>query len=152
MCQPNFNNRLLKSIFCEGEPDRVPMVEAGIAVPIKERFLGRKITSIQDEIEFWATAGYDFVPMEAGLRTIIDAAIHHEGTGRYEGRASDPPAVAAAKQFAIQKLNQFMLTTENEDGTRRTWAPEGKGFINSLEDLGLSPGPLQQIWIIQSLK
>jgi uroporphyrinogen decarboxylase len=141
MCQPDFNNRLLKAIFCEGETDRVPMVESGIATPIKEHFLGHRITSLQDEIEFWASAGYDFIPLEAGLRTIIDAAIHHEGTGRFESSIPDPLKVTEAKQFAIRKLSQYKLTTLNEDGSLRTWAPEGKGFINSLEDLEAFPWP-----------
>jgi uroporphyrinogen decarboxylase len=141
MCQPDFFNRLLKAIFCEGEADRVPMVESGIALPIKELFLGHRITSLQEEIDFWALAGYDFVPLEAGLRTIIDAAIHHEGTGRFEGSNSDPLKVTEAKQFAIRKLSQFKLTTVNKDGSLRTWAPEGKGFINSLEDLEAFPWP-----------
>ncbi len=141
MCQPDFNNRLLKAIFCEGEPDRVPIVEAGVDLSIKERFLGRKITMLQDEIEFWMTAGYDFIPLEAGLRTIIDAAIHHEGTGRFESSTPDPQIVAYAKQFAINKLSAYKLTTVNEDGSRRTWAPEGKGFINNMEDLETFPWP-----------
>ncbi len=141
MCKPDFQNRLLKAIFCEGEPDRVPIVEAGVDGRIKERFLGRKIISLQDEIDFWATAGYDFIPLESGLRTIIDAAIHHEGTGRFESNTPDSPMVANAKQFAIDKLSKFKLTTINEDGSRRTWAPEGKGFINSIEDIEAFPWP-----------
>lgn len=141
MCQPDFKNRLLKTIFCEGEADRVPIVEAGIASPIKQRFLGHPIHSLADEVEFWYKAGYDFIPLESGLRTIIDAAIHHEGTGRFEGINQDKLIVAQAKQFAIEKLSNFKLTTKNEDGTTRTWAPEGKGFITSLEDLEAFPWP-----------
>jgi uroporphyrinogen decarboxylase len=141
MCQPDFNNRLLKAIFCDGEPDRVPMVEAGVALPIKERFLGHSIATLQDEIDFWSSAGYDFIPLESGLRTIIDAAIHHEGTGRFENGLPDKPIVAYAKQFAIRKLSEYSLTTVNEDGSNRTWAPEGNGFINSLEDLEAFPWP-----------
>ena len=141
MHKPDFQNRLLKAIYCEGEPDRVPMVEAGIALPIKERFLGRKIVSLQDEIDFWASAGYDFIPLEAGLRTIIDSAIHHEATGRFESNTPDSPIVGQAKKFAIDKLSKYQLTTKNEDGTSRAWAPEGKGFINSLEDLEAFPWP-----------
>jgi uroporphyrinogen decarboxylase len=141
MCQPDFNNRLLKAIYCEGEPDRIPMVEAGVDQTIKERFLGRKITSIQDEIGFWVAAGYDFIPLEAGLRTIIDAAIHHEGTGRFERNNLDSPIIANAKEFAVNKLMKYKLKTINEDGSYRSWAPEGKGFINSIEDLEAFPWP-----------
>ena len=141
MSNPDFKNRLLKTIFCEGEADRVPIMEAGIARPIKERFLGRTIITVEDEIEFWAAAGYDFIPLEAGLRTIIDAAIHHEETGRFERNVPDPPIVAAAKLFAVEKLSGYGLTTVNDDGSPRSWAPEGQGIINSLQDLADFPWP-----------
>jgi uroporphyrinogen decarboxylase len=144
MCHPDFNNRLLKAIFCEGEPDRVPMVESGIDLVIKEHFLGHKILSLQDEIDFWASAGYDFIPLEAGLRTIIDSAIHHEGTGRFEKNAGESPSVTNAKKFAVNKLTKYELKTTNKDGSLRSWAPEGKGFINSIEDLEAFPWPFPE--------
>jgi uroporphyrinogen decarboxylase len=139
--KPDFRGRFLKAVFCEGEPDRVPMVETGIDAGIKARFLGRPIESLADEIAFWMEAGYDVVPLEGGLRTIIDAAIHHEKTGRFESGRQDHPKVAAAKEFAIQRLSPQHLSTQGEDGFRRTWAAEGQGFITSLADLDAFPWP-----------
>jgi uroporphyrinogen decarboxylase len=46
-----------------GEPDRVPLFEAEIEMPIQEWFLGREINNAEDEIEFYIKAGYDFVPI-----------------------------------------------------------------------------------------
>lgn len=140
MLKPDFQDRLLKTIFCKGLPDRVPLVEAGIAQPIKERFLGRPIASLEDEIDFWSSAGFDFLPLEAGLRTIIDAAIHHEGTGRFEDE-HDSEIVARAKRFGIKALQPQVLSTTDSEGSTRTWAPEGKGMINSLEDFEAFPWP-----------
>ena len=139
--QPDFQGRLLKAIFCRGEPDRVPLVEAGIDLIIKERFLGRPIATPFDEVAFWTEAGYDFVPLSAGLRTIIDAAIHQESSGRFESRDADSDRVAAAKRFAIARLSPQHLTTRKDVGGVRTWAPEGKGFITSLDDLAAFPWP-----------
>lgn len=141
MTFPDFTNRLLKALFCQGEPDRVPLVEAGIAQPIKERFLGRPIRSVDDEIEFWRLAGFDYAPLEAGLRTIIDAAIHHAQTGRFEDSTHRSNRVEAAKAFAVQKLAAYSLTTVQADGTKRNWAPEGKGFITCHDDLEDFPWP-----------
>jgi uroporphyrinogen decarboxylase len=139
--KPDFQNRLLKAIYCQGEPDRVPLVEAGIDPSVKSQFLGHPIDSLTDEITFWSSAGYDFVPLESGLRTIIDAAIHHEKSGRFESDLPDPPEVAAAKEYAIQKLRPLHLATEDSDGTLRTWAPQGHGFITSMDDLESFPWP-----------
>ena len=141
MREPDFRNRLLKVLFCQGEPDFIPIVESGIATQHKERFLGRKILNLEDEVEFWYLAGFDLVPLEAGLRTIIDAAVHHENTGRFSNNENDHPKVVEAKAFAIKKLQAQSLTTRSEDGELRTWAPEGYGFINSIEDLMEFPWP-----------
>lgn len=138
---PDFENRLLKTLFCQGEPDAVPLMEAGIIQPYKERFLGYPIQSLEDEITFWATAGFDYIPLEAGLRTIIDAAIHHEGTGRYEKTPHENPKVSDAKNFAIEKLMSQSLQSTTEAGTQRTWAPGAVGFFTSIADLEAFPWP-----------
>ena len=98
LSRPSFEGRFLKAVYCQGEPDRVPLVEAGIDSQIKARFLGRPLKGLADEIAFWASAGYDFIPLESGLRTIIDAAIHHEKAGRFE----NPPGSAVLSDAAVQ--------------------------------------------------
>ena len=45
------------------QPDRVPLFEAEIEIPIKEALLGREITTAEDDVEFFIRAGYDFVPV-----------------------------------------------------------------------------------------
>ena len=58
---PDFS-RLEKAIKRE-IPDRVPLFEAEIEIPIKEAFLGREIQTAEDDVEFYIRAGYDFVPV-----------------------------------------------------------------------------------------
>ena len=53
--------RIRKVLMLEGEPDRVPLAELIIDTVIQEQFLGRKILSIKDSIEFWQKAGYDYI-------------------------------------------------------------------------------------------
>lgn len=138
---PDFENRFLKAIFCQGEPDRIPMMEAGISNNIKEEFLGHPIHTLKDEIDFWYTAGYEAIPLEAGLRPIIDAAIHHDNSGRYDSSTQDSPGVIAAKQFGINRLQKKLLAAPNEHGGTRTWAPEKDGIISSMEDFEAFPWP-----------
>lgn len=44
--------------------NRIPIAELGIHPIIKEKFLGRKIQTVKDEIEFWSNAGYDYVKLQ----------------------------------------------------------------------------------------
>ena len=58
---PDFSR--LEAVLRREQPDRVPLFEAEIEIPIKEWFLGREITTAEDDVEFYIRAGYDFVPV-----------------------------------------------------------------------------------------
>lgn len=47
------------------EPDRVPAMELLIDLPIQEQILGRPIRRLEDEIEFYCKAGYDYFYQKA---------------------------------------------------------------------------------------
>jgi hypothetical protein len=56
--EPDYT-RIVKALnFKEG--DRLPPVELMVDLPVQERFAGGKITSVDDEIEFYLKAGYDY--------------------------------------------------------------------------------------------
>ena len=58
---PDFSR--LEAVLRREEPDRVPLFEAEIEIPIKEWFLGHEVDTPEDEVEFYIRAGYDFVPI-----------------------------------------------------------------------------------------
>ena len=91
-----------------GKADYVPLAELGIHPIIKEKFLGRPVKTLKDDVDFWYKAGYDYIKLQP------------------------------AADFNPDKL--FLQDSENaainDDGTvSRKWASEGKGIINSFEDL-----------------
>jgi uroporphyrinogen decarboxylase len=51
------------------EPDRVPLAEATVAYEIMSGFLGKEVTDsdVASQVEFWASAGYDYIPLTVGL-------------------------------------------------------------------------------------
>ena len=57
--QPDFN-RVRTALLC-GQPDKIPLAEVGIEKNIKENFLGKRINDLNDEVQFWVKAGYDYV-------------------------------------------------------------------------------------------
>jgi len=65
--QPDWT-RVQKTVRFEAA-DRVPLAEALIAYEIQSRFLGRPVgpDDIGAQVEFWAGAGYDYIPLNIGM-------------------------------------------------------------------------------------
>jgi uroporphyrinogen decarboxylase len=99
----------------EGEPDCVPLGDVDVHPILKAAILGRPIRTLEDEVAFWATAGYGHVPLEQGLQCVIK----HQTMQKLEAR------------YAVN-------TTETQV---RSWAPEGKGLITSRADFEAFPWP-----------
>lgn len=107
---PDFS-RLLAALRRE-EPDRVPLFEAEIAIPIQEWFLGREIANARDELEFYIRAGYDFVPV---LPPFL--------TPRLMRTASDQDGTLSAPD------------------RERAWLTESEGLIQTVKDVENFPWP-----------
>jgi len=118
---PDFE-RIRKTLLLQGEPDRVPVMELGIDRDVKGAFLGRPVRMLEDEVDFWMTAGYDYAPLEIGMRTLIPLATGSvqvmEGVSDFSGASN----VARASYSVI----------EAEERERR-WAEEGTGIIAGWE-------------------
>jgi uroporphyrinogen decarboxylase len=63
--------RVRRAMFRQGEGDRVPLFEMSIHLDLQAAILGRPVRGLQDEIEFWRVAGYDFVSIRAGVRSVV---------------------------------------------------------------------------------
>jgi uroporphyrinogen decarboxylase len=88
-----------------GKAAYVPNVELGVHPVVKERFLGRPLTDLRDEVEFARRAGYDYVKLQ-------------------------PVADFNPDQVGVEQKTQFY-----QDGTvKRTWASEGSGVITTAAD------------------
>src|SRR5512137_316762 len=48
------------------EPDAVPLADLGVDPGAKERVLGRPVTDVKSDVEFWRRAGYDFISLRPG--------------------------------------------------------------------------------------
>lgn len=68
-CKPDFQ-RFLNAVNHK-EADRVPLSEVLISREIQGQFLGRKVgqNDLAAQVEFWARAGYDYIPIPVSLMT-----------------------------------------------------------------------------------
>ncbi|MFZ1519972.1 MAG: uroporphyrinogen decarboxylase family protein [Ignavibacteriaceae bacterium] len=97
-------NLLLKVLNRENS-NYFPLVELGVHPKIKELFLGKRITNLKDEVDFWYKAGYDYIKLQ-------------------------PKA-----DFNPMKIGLSNNVSYNDDGTIfRKWASENNGVISNLDD------------------
>ncbi len=114
---PDFE-RVRKTLLLQGEPDRVPIMEHNIDRDVKKAFLGRAPQTLEDEVEFWMAAGYDYVPTAIGLRTAIRVT-----TGLVQASAG---ATDLSRALKISKTRYSVIEDEERE---RGWAEEGTGII-----------------------
>ena len=109
MAEPNFE-RVRTMLLRTGEPDRVPLGDISVHPMLKAGVLGRPLKTAEDEVAFWATAGFDYVPIEQGLQLtdVIKRQSMHEVEDRY--------------------------AADTDETQVRSWATEGKGLITTRAD------------------
>lgn len=105
MIIPNPDIESLIKTLRNGKANKVPVAELGVHPSIKEKLIGKKIINVNDEIEFWYKAGYDYVK----LQPVVD--------------------------FNPAKIKSETNLTYNDDGTVfRKWASESSGVITSIKE------------------
>jgi methanogenic corrinoid protein MtbC1 len=63
--KPNFE-RYMTALHCE-EPDRVPLGDWHVDQRPKDAFMGRPVKTLQDHVDFWYNAGFDYVTSSSGI-------------------------------------------------------------------------------------
>ena len=93
------------STLKRGNANYFPLAELGVHPRIKELYLGKSINTLKDEVDFWLSAGYDYIKLQ-------------------------PKADFNPSKIGVDKNVSF-----NDDGSIfRKWASENKGVINSFDD------------------
>ncbi len=111
-------DRLRRTLLVQGEPDRVPVAEVYIDPDIKRAFLGRPVDDLEAQVEFYATAGYDYVELRQGLGLKMNDNLPQ------------------ASRVAVSQYSVFQ-----DDAQERTWAEEGAGVITNRREFETYPWP-----------
>lgn len=114
--KPDFDRMV--ATLAHREPDRVPLVEAIISWEIMSQFLGRPVTDedIAAQVEFFATAGYDFIPISVSML--------------------NPGGVTKDSHIA-KVISRMMLDDEAEDD--EGWNLEKRSWIHDERDFERFP-------------
>lgn len=125
--RPNFE-RLRRTLLLQGEPDRVPLLELGVDRDLKRAFLGGRRRGLEGEVEFWVAAGYDHVPLAAGIGMVIAGQIQ--------------PRDEAGAAFAdVMRRGHAHYSLYLEEDSTRKWMEEDSGVITSMADFQNFPWP-----------
>jgi len=116
MANPSFD-RFRTVLLRTGAPDRVPLGDIGVHPLLKKGVLGRPVRTLEDEVAFWMTAGYDYVPIEQGLQ-LADVI-----------RRQSMHAMEAS------------YAADTDELQTRSWANEGRGLIATRADFEAFPWP-----------
>ena len=112
--KPDFE-RYMTTLHCE-EPNRVPLGDWHVDQLPKDNFMGKKVVTLEDQVDFWYTAGFDFVTSSSGILEPVRAP---------EGMTTKGEAVH----------------TEYGDRVSREWAQEHEGVITNWEQFEKYPWP-----------
>lgn len=99
---PDFG-RLEKTLRA-GKAERAPLLELGVDESIMAQFIGRPIAGLQDKIDFFRLAGYDYIKLQPLINMNPGAAVPEGGL----------------RQSAASELDRA-----------RTWGSEGTGAITN---------------------
>jgi uroporphyrinogen decarboxylase len=116
--EPDFE-RIRKTARHE-EPDRVPLCEALVEPKIQSQFMGRKISAddLQSQVDFWTTAGYDFIPITVGMMA--------------PGKVTDESAISRV-------IRDVMLKDSADAQDEKSWNLELTSFISDRADFERFP-------------
>jgi uroporphyrinogen decarboxylase len=116
--KPDFE-RIRKTVRHE-EPDRIPLCEVLIEYPIQSRFLGREVTAedLAGQVEFWAGAGYDFIPITVGMMS---------------------PGKVTQESSISRVIRETMLKDSPRADDDKSWNLEYTSFIKTREDFERFP-------------
>lgn len=128
---PDFE-RLRKILCLEGEPDRVPNIELHVDWQIKQAFLGRPIETVQDDVDFWYRAGYDYIYLRA----------NYEYRMVGDGKADEDHIYAGDMQVTEWAGDETSLVSNWEEYERYPWPDPDTIDYSNLEECArcLYPG------------
>jgi uroporphyrinogen decarboxylase len=128
--QPDFGR--LRCALEHGEPDRVPLAELLVDSQVMAAFIGRPIKTIADNVDFWRSAGYDFVPV-------------YLVTNEQYWTGDLPPK----EGYRVSRARRSVYATEEQE---RRWRSEKAGWITSLDEIETFRWPEKEKFDLCNLK
>ncbi|MBI2418800.1 MAG: nucleoside 2-deoxyribosyltransferase [Ignavibacteriales bacterium] len=129
--------QLLRALRCQ-PTDFIPLVELGVHPKIKEALLKRPLLSLNDEVDFWQLAGYDYVKLQPKVQYAVGTIPAAIPGDRADTRNWAPEGAglitdeATLENFSFPKSADISYTPFEKIGEL---LPEGMGVIGQYGDI-----------------
>jgi len=129
----------LKITLKRGKADFLPIAELGIHQSIKEKFLGRPIQTLKDDVDFWFEAGYDYIKLQPGVDfNPIAAGLDGDKTIDEDTRkwaTTGKGAITSIDEFEKYKFPEESDFDYSKFEQIKSLLPEGMGVIGQYGDI-----------------
>ncbi len=114
----------------------IPLAELGIAPSIKEKFIGRPVRSVKDDIEFWYRAGYDYIKLQPSVRYLIGGKTTELGDdATREWAAESDGLIKTWQDFNNYPFPEPEDVSYERFDQARNHLPDGLGIIGQYGDI-----------------
>ena len=137
---PNME-QFIKTLRCE-KASFIPIAELGVHPKIKQRFLGRPLIGLKDEVDFWYRAGYDYIKLQptadfnpAKIGVSQDQSVQDDGSLGYNWASEGEGVItnfADFEKYIFPKARDFDYSRFE---SVKALLPEGMGVIGQYGDI-----------------
>ncbi len=132
--RPNIET-FIKTLRCK-PADYIPLAELGIAPQIKEQFLNRPVQTVKDDLEFWYTAGYDYIKLQPDVKYTIGGELTELGDDATREWATEAGGLIQSwedfETYPFPKPEDVAYTRFDE---LRSELPDGMGIVGQYGDI-----------------
>jgi uroporphyrinogen decarboxylase len=130
--------QLIKTLK-RGKADHLPIAELGIHHTIKEKFLGRPIHTLKDDVDFWFKVGYDYIKLQPDANFNSTAAgldgDHSIDEDSRKWATTGKGVITTINDFAQYKFPKASDFDYSKFEQVKSLLPEGMGVVGQYGDI-----------------
>ena len=119
-----------------GQGKHIPLAELGVHPAIKEKLLKRPVLSLQDDVDFWRSAGYDYIKLQPRVDFHIPGQSTDESITKSIAWAPEGQGIIGSwedfEHFTFANSSEIDYTVFDQIGEL---LPDGMGVIGQYGDI-----------------
>jgi uroporphyrinogen decarboxylase len=125
-----------------GKGEHIPLCELGVHPIIKEKFIGRQVKTLEDDVEFWFKAGYDYIKLQpvadfnpAGIGLSNNVTFNQDGTVFRKWASESHGVITDFGDFEKYVFPEKETFNYEKFDKVKSLLPEGMGVVGQYGDI-----------------